>query len=144
MIHVRTTTAGLFCWVDLAATDADRAKVFYGQLFGWTSHEHPANGGSFTRMQLSGRDVGSIFQLSPANLDHGVPSHWTPYIHVDDVDDAVHRAESIGGRVMVRPFVVSGIARIALILDPVGAHVGLWEPIDARVRAEPRTEMSAP
>lgn len=35
----------------------------------------------------------------------------------------------IGGKVIVRPFVVAGVARRALILDSVGAQVGLWEPI---------------
>ena len=71
-----------------------------------------------------------MYQLKGAHLDQGVPSHWTPYIRVDDVDDVVRRAASMGGRVIVQPFVVSGIARIALILDSVGAHVGLWEPIE--------------
>ncbi len=33
-------------------------------------------------------------------------------------------------QVIVRPFVVSGVARIALIVDSVGAHVGLWESIE--------------
>jgi predicted enzyme related to lactoylglutathione lyase len=138
MIDGGTTAAGRFCWVDLAATDAERAKEFYAKLFGWTAHEQLANGGSFTRMKLSDQDVGSIFQLSRANLDHGVPSHWTPYIRVDDLNDVVCRVEPIGGQVMVRPFTVSGIARIALILDPVGAHVGLWEPIEAAAETDPQ------
>jgi predicted enzyme related to lactoylglutathione lyase len=58
-----------------------------------------------------------------------VPSHWTPYVRVDDVDAVVHRAVALGGEVIVRPFVIEGAARIALILDDVGAQVGLWEPI---------------
>ena len=122
--------AGRFCWVDLAASDAGSAKDFYGLVFGWTANEARANGGSFTRLRLGGRDVGSMYQLSRAHLDRGVPSHWTPYIRVDDVDDVVRRAESIGGRAIVRPFVVAGVARIALILDPVGAHVGLWQAVE--------------
>lgn len=129
MIEISDATPGQFCWVDLAASDADSAKAFYAGMFGWTSHEQFANGGRFTRLQLSDRDVGSIYQLKRAHLDHGVPSHWTPYIRVDSVDDAVARAGSLGGAVVVRPFVVSGVARIALILDSVGAHVGLWEPL---------------
>jgi predicted enzyme related to lactoylglutathione lyase len=53
---------------------------------------------------------------------------------VDDVNDAAARAVSFGGRLIVRPFVVSGIARIALILDSVGAQFGLWEPIKSNVQ----------
>jgi predicted enzyme related to lactoylglutathione lyase len=53
---------------------------------------------------------------------------------VDDVFDAAQRAACHGGEVIVRPFVVSGIAQIALILDSVGAQVGLWAPIAATAK----------
>jgi uncharacterized protein len=135
MVHLGNAAPGQFCWVDLAASDADAAKAFYGQLFGWSSGEQAANGGSFTRLRQSGQDVGSVYQLSARHLENGVPSHWTPYLRVDDVDAVVQRAVALGGEVIVRPFVIEGAARIALILDCVGAHVGLWEPIGS-VRSE--------
>ena len=134
MIDLGNAAVGRFCWVDLAATDAARATDFYGQVFGWAPCEQPANGGSFTRMRLSDQDVGSIYQLQRAHRDRGVPSHWTPYIRVDDVGDVARRTVSRGGKVIVRPFVVSGIAQIALILDSVGAQVGLWEPVEANTK----------
>lgn len=134
MAHFGKTSVGRFCWVDLAATDAARAKAFYGQLFGWTWSEHPVNGGSFARMRLSGQDVGSLYQLNQGYLAQGVPSHWTPYIQVNDVSDTAKQAAAFDGKVIVHPFEVSGVARIALIQDSVGAHVGLWEPIKANVQ----------
>ncbi len=130
MIQLDSAKAGQFCWIDLAAADAARAQAFYGQMFGWTSREQAANGGSFTRLQLSGQDVGSLYQLTRAHLDRGVPSHWTPYVRVGDADEAVRRAAACGGTTLVRPFAVSGIARIALISDSVGAHFGLWQPLN--------------
>ena len=87
MVRLGKTDRGQFCWLDLAATNADRAKTFYRKLFGWTSHEQQANGGSFTRLRLSDQDVGSIYQLREALLDHGMSSHWTPYVRVNDVTD---------------------------------------------------------
>lgn len=129
MINFGKAAAGEFCWVDLAATDAGSAKAFYGQLFGWSSFDQPANGGIFTRLQISDRDVGSLYQLRQGQVTDGVPSHWTPYIRVESVTETVRRVPSLGGKVLVGPFDVAGIARIALILDSVGAHVGLWEPI---------------
>ena len=129
------TDTGQFCWLDLAASDADSAKLFYRKLFGWTSHEQQANGGSFIRLRLSDRDVGSIYQLRERLLDHGMSSHWTPYVRVNDVKEAVQRAVVLGGTVIVDPFLVSGIARIALVLDSVGALIGLWEPIELNMKA---------
>ena len=115
-----------FCWVDLATTDAPRATAFYRDVFGWTAREQPANGGSFMRLQRADRDVGSLYQLSRTQIAQGVPSHWTPYVGVGDIDDTVRRAVA-SGALLVRPFMVSGVARIALIADATGAHLGLWE-----------------
>jgi predicted enzyme related to lactoylglutathione lyase len=134
MVCAVKATAGQFCWVDLAATDADLAKHFYRQTFGWTCHEQPANGGSFTRLRLSDQDVGSMYQLRDEHAGRGVPSHWTPYIQVRDVNETARRVIDFGGKVIVRPFVVSGVAHIALILDSVGAQVGLWEPINVTTK----------
>ena len=60
MVHLSKTDVGRFCWLDLAATNVEKAKSFYGNLFGWTSFEQPANGGSFTRLRLWGQDVDSL------------------------------------------------------------------------------------
>ena len=132
MVQLANVDTGRFCWVDLAATDAGSAKAFYENLFGWTAHEQPANGGSFTRLRLSDHDVGSIYQLRDTLLEQGIPSHWTPYVRVHDVARAVRRATSLGGTVIAKPFVVSDVARIALILDSVGALIGLWEPVELK------------
>ena len=129
MVQVSKAGTGRFCWLDLAATDADSAKAFYRNLFGWTSHEQLANGGSFTRLRLSDHDIGSVYQLKEALLDNGMTSHWTPYVRVNNIEQAAGRATQFGGTVVVDPFLVAGIARIAVILDSVGAVVGLWEPI---------------
>jgi len=133
---IRKIAAGRFCWLDLAATDAGNAKTFYRNLFGWTSHEQLANGGSFTRLRLSDHDIGSVYQLKEALLDNGMTSHWTPYVRVNNIEQAAGRAKQFGGTVVVDPFLVSGIARIALILDSVGAVVGLWEPIATETKAK--------
>jgi uncharacterized protein len=121
---------GRFGWVDLAATDAGRAQTFYAAMFGWTAHKQPANGGEFTRLRLAGREVGSLYQMNRRLLDQGARSHWTPYVRVDDAAQAARRAEALGGMVLVRPFEVEGVARIAVILDAVGAQLGLWECAD--------------
>ena len=130
MIHPDKGAAGRFCWVDLAASDAEQAALFYSRLFGWHSREVTVNGGTFRHLRLGEQDVGSIYQLQREHLGHGVPSHWTPYIQVENACDIAQRVAALGGQTIVDPFVVSGIARIALILDSVGAQVGLWESLE--------------
>jgi predicted enzyme related to lactoylglutathione lyase len=121
--------AGHFCWVDLAASNARQAQDFYGKLFGWTAREDRAHGGTFTRLALDGREVGSVYQLRRSHLERGVPSHWTPYVRVDDIDTAALQTAALGGEVVIKPVAVAAMARISLIVDPVGAHLGLWQPL---------------
>jgi len=122
--------AGRVCWIDLAAADAPGAVDFYAGLFGWQEREHAVAGGRFMRLRLGDVDVGSLYQLSRAHLEQGVPSHWTPYVRVEDLAGSTRRALDLGGRVVVDRFVVPGLANIALIADPGGALLGLWQPDD--------------
>ena len=128
MLSLHRPLPGAFCWLDLAAADATVAKAFYARAFEWTFRDEQANGGHYARLRAGGQDVGSLYQLRRAQLEHGVPSHWTPYIRVDSADATARRIAALGGRLVVAPFDVPGTARIALIQDAVGALVGLWEP----------------
>jgi len=131
MGRTETEAVGRFCWVDLAASDAASAKSFYNELLGWTSHDREANGGVFTCLRSGDAEIGSLYQLRKSHVERGVPSHWTPYVHVADMDDTIARAEALGGEVVVRPFTVPGMARVALIQDTVGALVGLWQKVES-------------
>jgi len=116
-----------FCWVDLAAADSRAAADFYRGLFGWQTETQAANGGEFRRFTADGETVASLYQLDKRQITAGVPSHWTPYISVADIDESVSRAVTLGGRVVVKPFRVDGMARVSLITDADGALTGLWE-----------------
>jgi len=120
-----------FCWLDLAASDADVARRFYATAFGWQFETRHANGGVYTRCHVGGDAMASLYQLRRAQLERGVPSHWTPYLRVADADAAVRRVTGLGGRALVAPFDVADAARIALIEDAVGALVGLWQAAPA-------------
>jgi predicted enzyme related to lactoylglutathione lyase len=116
-----------FCWVDLAARDAQEAKRFYAEVLDWRAHDQVAHGGVFTRLRAGEADVGSLYQLRAAQLAAGTPSQWTPYAVVARVDEAVRRVVAARGRIVVEPFDVAGLARIALVQDAVGALLGLWQ-----------------
>jgi predicted enzyme related to lactoylglutathione lyase len=128
-LDLLSSSPGRFCWLDLAARDAGQAIRFYEGLFGWSARTEAANGGVFQRFVHRGRDIGSLYQISAALVARDAPSYWMPYVAIDDIDDTTRRAAALGGAVIVPPFKVSGVARIALIADAVGAHVGLWAPL---------------
>ena len=116
---------GSFCWADLGTPDAVAAKQFYTALFGWTAEDRPMGPGAFyTMLTLNDRAVAALYgQEAPG----AGPPHWLSYISVSCVNDAARRARQFGGSVVVEPFDVLDVGRMALIQDVSGAVVALWE-----------------
>lgn len=120
---------GRFIWHDLAAADPAAALDFYRAVFGWTAITEHANGGQLIRLQGDGQDVGSMYALSHREREHGVPLHWTSYVCVENIEAATRRVEAAGGAILVQPFEVENVARIALVADTLGSILGLWESL---------------
>jgi predicted enzyme related to lactoylglutathione lyase len=117
---------GTFCWVDLATTDVPGAKEFYGRLFGWEMEDLPSGESMYTMCRVDGKDVTAIYeQLEPERSQF--PPHWNSYVAVDDLDEAAAGAKGQGGSVIAEPFDVTDTGRMAVIQDPTGAVVSLWE-----------------
>lgn len=116
-----------FRWLDLAATDTSRAAAFYEGMFGWRTNRRAANGGILHEFLAGGEAIASQYQLNERQLVSGVPSHWTPYVGVADIEAMESKVAALGGQVVVKPFSVDRIGRVSLIADSVGALVGLWE-----------------
>ncbi len=115
-------------WVDLQTPDRGAAKAFYSGLFGWTFDDQPMpQGAVYARALLGGHAVAAIAPQPPEMAAAGAPPTWNTYIAVDSVDDTVARAESAGGTVAMAPFDVMDAGRMAFVLDPAGAPVGLWQ-----------------
>jgi uncharacterized protein len=116
-------------WVDLQTSDQVAAKQFYGELFGWTFDDNPideANGVYYSMAILKGQHVGGIGPLGDAAAA-GVPPHWNSYVSVADIDASVAKVAPAGGTVMAPPFDVMDAGRMAVVVDPTGALVELWE-----------------
>jgi hypothetical protein len=78
--------------------------------------------------QLEGRDTGAAYTMRPEQRAQGVPPHWMIYISVESADDAARRAAQLGGRVLAPPCDVYDIGRMAVVQDPSGAVLALWQP----------------
>jgi predicted enzyme related to lactoylglutathione lyase len=121
----RTSHApGSFSWTDLATSDTEGAKRFYIGLFGWELDDRPIPGGGIYTMLL--RDGKEVAALSEAR--EGMPNVWASYVTVESADAAAARASELGGTIMAEPFDVMEAGRMAVIQDPTGAVVCVWEP----------------
>lgn len=120
---------GVFSWVDLGTTDPEAAKVFYGELFGWSFQDIPTDSGTvYSMAQLEGYNVAGLGPLDPGMQEQGVPPFWSSYVKHDDVDTVAARAAEAGGNVMFPPFDVMDAGRMTTIQDPTGAIFGVWQP----------------
>jgi predicted enzyme related to lactoylglutathione lyase len=116
--------AGTPCWVDLMTSDPAKAKDFYPALLGWTFDEASAEYGNYVTFLSDGHKVAGMM----ANPGQGAPDAWNTYIATDDVDATVEAATKAGGTVLMPVMDVPEQGRMAVIADPAGAAVGLWQP----------------
>ena len=120
---------GTFSWVELATTDPAAAKEFYGRLFGWQAEDTPMpEGGVYSVMTLEGENVAAIWEQPEPQRAGRVPPNWFSYVTVAEADAAAALAKELGGEIHAGPFDVPGAGRMAVLADPIGAMLGVWEP----------------
>lgn len=115
---------GTPCWLDLMTPDLERAKRFYGDLFGWEYVDTGEAGGGYQLATKNGKQVAGI---GPQQPDQPGPAVWTTYLWADDADDACARVTKAGGAVFMAPMDVPGAGRMAIAQDSTGAVFGIWQ-----------------
>jgi uncharacterized protein len=112
---------GRVSWNELATTNVAAAKKFYTGLFGWKTEPF---GGDYTLFKQGKTMVGGMMKCPKKSA----PAHWLAYVTVKDVDASAAKAAKLGGKVVAPPFDVPEVGRIAVVLDPQGAAIGLFKP----------------
>lgn len=125
MPEITEPVTGHFCWVELATTDTAGARRFYGSLLDWTFADMPGPM-SYAMASHDGRRTAGLMELPEEARRQGVPPHWMSYIAVDDVQQTVDKAVSIGGTLVVPPMAI-GPGTFAVIQDPTGAVFSVWK-----------------
>jgi len=114
---------GMFSWSELITKDAEAAKQFYAQVFGWEYTEFPMEGMSYSVIKANGQEIGGIMPVPPQAA--GTPPHWGVYVTVDDVDASAKKAEKLGAAVIVPPTDIPDVGRFCVFRDPQGAVLSM-------------------
>lgn len=112
-------TVGVRCWSELVTADEDEAKRFYAHVFGWTPEPHTFGGGYIMWKNGDGY-AGGMTTLNSELATPGAETRWDVIFAVDDADEAVARATSLGATVAVPPTDIPP-GRYAVLVDPLGA-----------------------
>lgn len=121
---------GTFCWTDLAAHDPRAAERFYTALFGWTAEHTPFGPGEdevYVMLKKDGREAAALYKMDPTQQSQGIPSAWLSYVAVESAADAAELARGLGGTVLADAFEVADFGTMALVSDPTGATLALWQ-----------------
>lgn len=121
---------GTPCWIDLMVPDQQAALDFYCDLFGWQGEIGPSEQGGYSVCTLKGKPVAGIMKaMNPDGTvpDPMPPTAWTTYLATDSIDSTAKSVTDAGGTVMMGPMDVMDLGRMAVIADPTGAVVGLWQ-----------------
>lgn len=109
-------------WFELLTSDHNATKRFYDAVVGWVIEARPAGEMDYRMIATPDGDlVGGVMALTDAMTGGGAKPGWLFYIGVDDVDATAGQVTAAGGAVLMPPFDLPGVGRMALVADPQGA-----------------------
>ncbi len=120
----RSGTAVSIVWFEVPADDLERAKKFYGSLFGWTFAKIPAAIVDYWHIDTGGKDATPDGGLMP-RMHPG--QSITNYVAVPSVDKAVAKVQKLGGTVCKPKTAVPHMGYFAICEDTEHNIFGLWE-----------------
>jgi uncharacterized protein len=110
-----------FCFFEIPGDDLDKLQEFYGTMFDWSFEKAP---GAFRYHVIH----------TPGNrLKGGLTARQDPehalvnYVKVASAEESLAKAVKLGATVVVPRKPVPGIGWYAVIKDPEGNRLGLWE-----------------
>ncbi len=109
------------CLFEIPADDPESLQEFYGKMFGWTFEKYPA-GFRYYKIHMD--------QKTPrGGLTARQDPQHTPvnYVRVPSVTDAQAKAEGLGAQTVVAKKAIPGKGWYAVLVDPQGNRIGLWE-----------------
>ncbi len=118
---------------EIPADDLDRAKNFYGSVFGWELQTMPMNEGEYTSVKTTDVDEQTQLPTEPGAINGGMfvrdERVTSPVItiDVDGIDDSLKQIEAEGGSTVTPRTAIPGMGAFAYFKDPEGNVLGLWE-----------------
>jgi predicted enzyme related to lactoylglutathione lyase len=117
-------TPGEWIWGSLLTSDPARSAQFYKAVFGYEVYDLPSDDDAQHVILASDDYARAGIHTLPAGHRH---SHWLNFVRVIDTKQATVQAVSLGGTVLVEPYVDRHGGHVAVIADPYGAPLGLLE-----------------
>jgi predicted enzyme related to lactoylglutathione lyase len=110
---------------EVIGKDGEKLRGYYSELFGWDiDADNEMNYGLVNRdgnTTSEGVGIGGGVAGGPEGYD----GHVTFYVEVPDVEEALSKAESLGGTRVMGPETIMGQMVLGQLSDPEGHVIGL-------------------
>ena len=111
---------------EVVGKDGEKLQRYYGELFGWNVNaDNPMQYGMVDAKDnktMSGETgIGGGIGQGP----DGYEGHVTFYVAVPDVEEALQKAESLGGTRVMGPEKIMDMVELGLFTDPEGNVIGV-------------------
>jgi predicted enzyme related to lactoylglutathione lyase len=110
---------------EVIGKDGEKLRSYYSELFGWDiDADNEMNYGVINRddnTTADGVGIGGGVAGGPEGYD----GHVTFYVEVPDVEEALSKAESLGGSRIMGPETIMGRMVLGQLTDPEGHVIGL-------------------
>ena len=120
---------------DIPADDMERAKRFYQNVFNWDIYPVPGSGGDFHAANTAPVDENGDVEV-PGAINGGFYKRGTHgldgvflEIEVESIDECFRKILSMGGQIVREKSPMLDIAFFAVVRDPEGNALGLWENV---------------
>jgi len=114
---------------EVVGKDGDKLKKYYSELFGWEiDSNNEMSYGMVSRegnQAPDGLGIGGGIDAGP----EGYEGHVTFYVAVDDIEEALQKAESLGGSRVMGPERIMDMLDLGQFKDPEGHLIGLVQPL---------------
>jgi hypothetical protein len=129
---------GNIAYFEVPTDDLERAKKFYGKVFGWKIEKANMPGippdyqGVMTgKAKIEKGPGGEMSQLNSGGMMkrmyRGQPI--MNYVQIDSLDKTLELVKKNGGKQMGETMTIPSVGRIAFINDSEGNALGIWEPV---------------
>lgn len=119
---------GSFMWNEMKSRDLAKAKDFYAKVCGWSYEEKDMGpGGIYTMIKAGDKYIGGAMPMEGPDWGE-LPSHWSYYLDVEDVDSSAAKVKELGGKQDFPVMDVPEVGKFTPISAPDGSHVYLMTP----------------
>jgi predicted enzyme related to lactoylglutathione lyase len=118
-----SSSAPSIVWFEIPADDLDRAKKFYGALFGWKMDKLPGPKEYWHIATGGGNDSPDGGMMQRQGPEHRI----TNYVGVPSVNKAAAKVQKLGGKVIMPKTAVPGMGYFVVCMDTENNMFALWE-----------------